>query len=105
MAQVPATRRNQGGRLSTLGEHPLERLHREFETLFNRMWGGWMTPFDQDFASMPPLDLNVTENEEEIVVRAELPGFEQNEIDVRLSDNMLTIKAEKEKKGDGLEEY
>ena len=54
---------------------------------------------------MPPLDLNVTENEQEIVVRAELPGFEQNEIDVRLSDNMLTIKAEKEKKGDGLEEY
>jgi HSP20 family molecular chaperone IbpA len=69
------------------------------------MWGGWMMPFDQDFGAMLPLDLNVTENDQEIGVRAELPGFEQKEIDVRLTDNVLTISAEKEKKGDGMEEY
>jgi HSP20 family protein len=88
-----------------MSEHPLERLHRDFETLFNRMWSGWMMPFDQDFASMPIFDLNVTENDQQISVRAELPGFEQNEIDVRLTDNVLTIKAEKEKKVDGREEH
>jgi Hsp20/alpha crystallin family len=50
-------------------------------------------------------DFDVTENDKEIVVRAEVPGFEPNELDVRLDNGMLTIKAEKEQKGDRQEEY
>lgn len=105
MAQIPATRRNQGGQMTAQGEHPLERLQRGFDTLFNRMWGGWLAPFEQDFGSMRLWDFSVTENDHEIVVRAELPGFEENELDVQLNGDVLTIKAEKEQKGNGHEEY
>src|SRR5262249_28457318 len=50
-------------------------------------------------------DFDVKEDDKEIVVRAEMPGFEQNEIDVQINNDTLTIKAEKEQKGNGREEY
>jgi len=105
MAQVPATQRGQGGKLAGRRENPLERLQRDFDTLFGRMWGGWLSPADQDAQPMRVWDFDVTENDKEILVRAEVPGFEENELDVQLNNNVLTIKAEKEQKGDGREEY
>jgi HSP20 family protein len=86
-------------------EHPLERLRRDFDTLFDRMWSGWLAPSDQDRGSERLWDLDVTENDREVVVRAEVPGFEENELNVQLNNNVLTIRAEKEKKGDEQEEY
>jgi HSP20 family protein len=81
------------------------RLQRDFDTLFGRLWGGGLGPFDQELQSMRVWAFDVTENDKEIVVRAEMPGFEENEIDVQLNQDVLTIKGEKEKKGDGQEEY
>ena len=37
------------------------------------------------------------EHEDEIVVRAEIPGFEPEELEVQLNGRLLTVKAEKEK--------
>ena len=105
MAQLPASQRNQGGRLSTRREHPLERLQRDFDTLFSRLWGGWPAPVAQDLETLRVWDFDVSENDKEVVVRAELPGFEENEIEVQLNNDMLAIKAEKEQKGDGQQEY
>jgi HSP20 family protein len=85
-------------------EHPLAR-GRDVETLFDRLLGGWLAPFDQDVGSMRLWGFEVTENGDEVVVRAELPGFEENELDVQINKDVLTIKAEKEEKGDGAEEY
>jgi len=104
MAQVPATRSSMGGRLAPRRENPLQQLQRDFDTLFGRMMGGWVSPFDQDFEPMRIWDFDVTEDDKEITVRAEIPGFNENELDVQLSNNVLTIKAEKEEKGDGREE-
>jgi len=90
---------------------PLRELvpFREFERMrsnFDRLWdsffgrglegraeGGWF----------PSLDLAETDNE--LVVKAELPGMDPKDIDISLSDGMLTIKGEKkqekeEKKSD-----
>ncbi|HPZ10467.1 MAG TPA: Hsp20/alpha crystallin family protein [Candidatus Eremiobacteraeota bacterium] len=48
--------------------------------------------------------VDIVENEKEIIVKVELPGMEQKDIDVALEDNQLTIKGErkfeKEEKGD-----
>jgi len=38
----------------------------------------------------PPVDIYETDNE--VVVRAELPGMEQKDIDIRIENNVLTIK-------------
>src|SRR6267142_2003173 len=105
MAQVPATRANTGGRMAALSEHPLERLRHDFDTLFGRLVGGWVSPFDQHSGSIRVWDFDVTENDREIVVRAEMPGFEQNELDLQIDNDVLTIKAEKQQKSDGHDEY
>lgn len=44
---------------------------------------------------LPAFDIN--ENEKEYVVTAELPGMEVKDIDVTLSDGILTVKGEKKK--------
>jgi HSP20 family protein len=41
----------------------------------------------------PPVD--IFENEHEIVFKAELPGMEAKDIDIRLEKNVLTIKGER----------
>jgi HSP20 family protein len=43
----------------------------------------------------PAVDL--FEEKDDIVVKAELPGMEKDNIEVNLTDNMLTIKGEKKK--------
>ncbi len=92
---------NQGRQMATRGSHPLDRLRRDFETLFGPMW----TPWEQDTGEMRMWDFDVREGNNEIIVRAEMPGFEPNELDVELQNDTLTIRAEKQKKGDRQEEY
>jgi HSP20 family protein len=43
---------------------------------------------------MEPWRFNVEETDHEYVVRAEVPGFEPNELDVRLTGGVLTMRAE-----------
>lgn len=105
MAQNLAPQTGQGGRMATRKDFPLERLRPDFDTLFGRLLGGWLAPFEQDFGAMRMWDFDVKENDKEIVVRAEMPGFEANELDVQLNNDVLTIKAEKEQKGERQEEY
>ncbi len=38
-------------------------------------------------------------------MRAELPGFETEDLDVRVSDDMLTINAERSQAGNGAQSY
>src|SRR5438045_4499195 len=91
MAQVPATRSNQTGQPVTRREHPLARLQRDFDMLLETLWGGRLTPLTVDIEPLRLWDFDVTENDREFVVRAELPGFEENEIDIQLHNDVLTI--------------
>ena len=64
-------------------------IERVFDTFLHepRLW----TNADNGL-SMP---LDVIEKEKEIVVRAELPGVDRNDIEIRLENNILTIRGEK----------
>jgi HSP20 family protein len=104
MAQALATQKNAGGRLAPRRENPLERLHRDFDALFGRMWGGLLPPISEGSVSVRIWDFDVQETDKEIVIRAEIPGFEERELDVQINNEVLTIKAEKEQKEDGREE-
>ena len=65
--------------------------HRVFDWFFDGadlpdLWEGgreWVPAFD------------VSETEEAIVVKAELPGIEVNDIDITLTDGLLSIRGEK----------
>jgi HSP20 family protein len=75
-------------------EHPLSQLRSSFDALFNRIFGNWLTPFEGEEGSMRFWDFEMQEGDNEIVVMAEMPGFEPNELDVQINQNTLTIKAE-----------
>jgi HSP20 family protein len=90
---------------------PFEEMDRMFENYFPR---GWMRPFHTEWPAwsklaapfegrMPKVD--VIDRDDEVVVRAEVPGVEKEDLDISVSDNSVTIKGktrheEKEEKGD-----
>jgi HSP20 family protein len=94
----------------------LERMPRplsafsDIDRLFDDFIGRrWMRPFgwERPLAEMPELmpSVDVIDREDEVVVRAEVPGYKKEEIEISVSDSMLTIKGEtkreeKEEKGD-----
>jgi HSP20 family protein len=43
---------------------------------------------------MEPWGLEMEEKAQEVTIRAEVPGFEASELDVQLTGNLLTIRAE-----------
>ncbi|HXV49405.1 MAG TPA: Hsp20/alpha crystallin family protein, partial [Candidatus Binatia bacterium] len=48
--------------------------------------------------------IDLFEEKDDIVVKAELPGIDKNNIEVNLTDNTLTIKGEKKKEEEVKEE-
>jgi HSP20 family protein len=80
-----------GGALTRRATPPLDLLRHEFASLFDRMFPPW--PFEAAWEWEPP-GLDLEEKENEVVVRAEVPGFEPNELEMTLLDNTLTIRAE-----------
>jgi len=57
--------------------------------------------WDGIFGSLMPVTkttpIDITENEKEYHVKADVPGFEKDEISISLNDNILTIQGEKKK--------
>lgn len=81
------------------GAGPLLALHRDMNRMFDQVFRTFdLAPFsfDREFDDMlawPKLEL--TENDEEVVVIAELPGLEAKDIEVELANGVLAIKGEK----------
>ena len=74
--------------------------------IFDHFFDDWSVPslFGEDKTWMPAFD--ITENEKEYIVTAELPGIDPKEIDVTLTDGILSVKGEKkEEKEDKEKDY
>jgi len=89
---------------------PFEEMDRMFDSFLRR---GWMRPWRLEWPSFPELTLpemrmpkvDVIDRDNEVVVRAEVPGVDKKDIDISMSDGTVTIKGEtrheeKEEKGD-----
>jgi HSP20 family protein len=90
---------------------PFEEMERMFEGFLP---SGWLRPMRWEWPSwaerampfegrMPKVD--VVDREDEVVIRAELPGVDKKDLDVSMTDDTVTIKGssskeEKEEKGD-----
>ena len=73
---------------------------------FDRFFEDFRPPtlFAEETAFTPAFD--VSETEKELIVKAEVPGMDKKDIQVTLSDGMLTIKGEKkQEKEDENENY
>ena len=70
----------------------LTTMQQEMNRFFDEFFGERRTEMIEGNWS-PAVD--VSETESEIVVQAELPGMTQNDIELSLQDNVLTLKGEK----------
>lgn len=78
---------------------PFEDIDRMFEDFFRR---GWLSPFRMELPTRaeaarpfegrtPRVDL--IDRDEDIVLRAELPGVDKKDLSVSMTDNMVTLNA------------
>ena len=70
----------------------LARLHGEMDDLFDGFFRGLDRPFS-GYKAWPAID--VAEEEDAIIVRAEVPGCKADDIDISVHGNVLTISGEK----------
>lgn len=78
-------------------EREIDRFFEDFQHLFRwpRLWGRRRWPSAEMEIGMPAVD--VYEKDDEVVVKAEIPGMSKDDIEVNLTDTTLTIKGEKRK--------
>ncbi len=89
---------------------PFEEMDRMFDSFFRR---GWMRPWRFEWPSFPEMTLpemkmpkvDVIDRENEVMIKAEVPGVDKKDIDISVSEDTVTIKGEtrheeKEEKGD-----
>lgn len=82
---------------SSNSNHPVATLQRDIGRVFDDFWAN----FDRPFSLMngvfggawPTADVSETDKAVEVVV--ELPGMDEKDIDVTVTDDMLTIRGEK----------
>lgn len=109
---IPVTtgKGSSGAALSTL--HPVTDMEKMFDRFFGRRWPSLMRWHDFPLMGsmleemdlrLPSLD--VVDRDNEVLVRAEIPGVDKKDLDISVTENLLTIKGEsrketKEEKGD-----
>jgi HSP20 family protein len=91
-------------------------MEKMFERMLDR-FSGWRKPLLTRWSDFPLMSdwveemkvrtpsLDVIDRDNEILVRAEVPGIDKKDLDITLTDNLLTIKGQtrsekKEEKGD-----
>lgn len=72
----------------------LARVEREMEDLFGRFFREWPGARTGEGRAWAPA-VDMFDRKDEIVLRADLPGMEQKDVEVTLQDGMLTIKGER----------
>lgn len=97
--------------------HPLETIRRDIEGMFDRYFHNW-PDFGQmlqwpEFEPFRSLELperlkhwgatprvDVSESDRSYELTAEIPGMEENDVEVTLTENMLTITGEKQEESE-----
>ncbi len=104
---IPWKRRSEERSAPALADRPrdlLAQMRREMDALFDRFFHDWPVMAGHD--SWPTLGwgFDVEDGENQIVVRADAPGFEPKDFNVEVVGDTLVLKAEhkeEEKQGDG----
>jgi HSP20 family protein len=64
-------------------------------TMFDLMEDLWRTPMETGLGQMEYPAVNISEDDKNITVEAELPGMDSKDIDISLQNNMLVLQGEK----------
>jgi len=71
----------------------MSTLQNQMNQLFQDALQGWPTGSEAMSSWVPPADICETENE--IVLHTDLPGIDPRQLDVRVENNVLTIRGER----------
>lgn len=74
------------------GWDPIREMRRAMES----MWDRGLTPFGEleGVWNSTHMAVDVTSNDKNVIVRAEMPGVKEEDIDVKVEGDLLTISAE-----------
>ncbi|HOX06282.1 MAG TPA: Hsp20/alpha crystallin family protein [Planctomycetota bacterium] len=94
MNMIPRRRREEGAEIG----HPIDLFRRQMDRLFDDFWGetGLMSGLAGPGAGgtfLPRVD--VTENESEVTVTAELPGLTDKDVEVSLAQGRMVLSGQK----------
>ena len=70
-------------------EHPLDHLHREIDDLFDTFRAN-----NELVAFSPAVD--ILEEEDHFLIKADLPGMSESDIDIRVHDGMLLLSGKRD---------
>jgi HSP20 family protein len=77
--------------LTVWKEREIDRLRRDMERLFARLWDDFGIPrFPRISKTIPAMDLSV--KGENLVIRAEIPGIDPEDLDISVTEDRLHIK-------------
>ena len=81
-----------------VAEHPLMSFQREVDRLFEDVWRNFDVPIlgrGERATTMISPRVELKEKENEILVLVELPGLKEQDVEITLTDNVLSIRGEK----------
>ena len=82
----------------------LARIQQEMDDLFGRFFGEWPWPrWEAEGRGVAPA-VDMLDRKDEVVLRADLPGLEQKDIEVLVEDGTLTIRGERREEKEAKEE-
>jgi len=99
---LPTLWKSKGSSLTT---RPIGDFRHQMDDLLNRFFGRLLLLTNGDYEAMRTWDFDVDDKDNEIVVKAEVPGFEGYDIDAQLNNGFLTIQTEKKRRKDEDECY
>jgi len=71
----------------------INKLRRDMDRLFDRLWDDFGMPhFPRTSREVPFIDLY--ETEDNLIIKAEIPGLNPEDLDISITDDLLTIKGE-----------
>lgn len=81
--------------------NPFEELERLFDRMgeqFDEASRGWESdgPLGRMLSTAGPMAIDLVDRDDEFVATVDLPGFEHDDVDVRVTDHTLRIDAERE---------
>ena len=81
-------------------ERAFERMSRELEDAASQWGAGALEPF----GSQSDVAIDLVDEEDAFVVTIDVPGFERDEIDLRLADRTLWIECDRDESTEAAEE-
>ena len=75
-------------------------VREEMNRLFDGFFTGWPERRSGLLEGEWAPSIDVAETDEEVVVTAELPGIKQDDVDITITDDVLTLKGEKKEENE-----